>query len=61
MLAKQEHSVRNAVLVAALAGLTAAVRRERTSTHSAAPTPQRRALRIGRIGPVDTDEVLWYC
>lgn len=55
VLTKRDHSVRNAVLIAALAGLATAARRER---------PLARAgyvPRIGETGLGEPGEVLWYC
>ena len=56
MLTKRDHhSVRNAVLVAALAGLATAVRRERPLTRT------RHVPRIGETALGEPGEVLWYC
>lgn len=49
----RHHSIRNAMLVAALAGLASAVRRE----HSREMVPPR----IGETALGEPGEVLWYC
>lgn len=53
--ASRDHSLRNAVLVAALAGLATAIRRESDTTRVARPP------RIGETNPGEPGEVLWYC
>lgn len=50
-----DHSIRTAVLVAALAGLATAIRRERE------PGRDRRPPRIGESALGEPGEVLWYC
>ena len=52
----RDHSVRNAVLVAALAGLATAVRRDRDRATRAGHPP-----RIGETALGEPGEVLWYC
>jgi len=49
----RDHSIRNAVLVAALAGIATALRRERDT--------DRRPPRIGETALGEPGEVLWYC
>lgn len=53
--ASRDHSLRNAVLVAALAGLATAIRRESDTTRVARPP------RIGETNLGEPGEVLWYC
>lgn len=50
-----DHSIRNAVLVAALAGIATAVARERD--HGRVNRPPR----IGETALGEPGEVLWYC
>ena len=52
---RMDHSIRNAMLVAALAGLASAVRRE--LDHGRTPQPPR----IGETALGEPGEVLWYC
>lgn len=51
----RDHSVRNAMLVAALAGLATIARRDRDAIRD------HRPIRIGETGLGEPGEVLWYC
>ena len=52
---RMDHSIRNAMLAAALAGLASAVRRE--LDHGRIPQPPR----IGEHALGEPGEVPWYC
>ena len=54
------HSVRNAVLVAAIAGLATAVRHELEVVRDLRHRPSR-PPRIGETALGEPGEVLWYC
>lgn len=51
----RHHSIRNAVFVAAIAGLASALRRDHGTTEV------RRPPRIGETALGEPGEVLWYC
>lgn len=53
--AVRDHSLRNAVLVAALAGLATALRREVEAARDVRP------VRMGETPLGEPGEVLWYC
>ena len=54
VLTRRDHSVRNAMLVAAIAGLATAVRQRTAQRPGYVP-------RIGETGLGEPGEVLWYC
>lgn len=57
---RDHHTLRSAMLLAALAGVATALRWERTSGRSLVITPNR-APRIGETALGEPGEVLWFC
>lgn len=57
---RDHHTLRSAMLIAALAGVATAMRRERTPGRPLI-LPRTRAPRIGETALGEPGEVLWFC